>query len=215
MALLPTAPRIVRYTLNGFAVNPIATVLDYYVDENIPDSGRPEAVVTQAEIIRDSWQDSVLDTIGNNYTFTGISYVDLNSDTGVTGVITPNSGKATQGQISGAQLPPNNALLVTKRTASRRGTKTGRMFIPQVPEASVDDSGGVSGGFIASSQAIFDDFYDATTTSIVIATTYPVVVHWTRDEDGKIDPAIAGVPTKVDAFEVQNKIATQRRRLRR
>lgn len=215
MAVRPTAPRIVRYTLKGHINRPVANVIDCYVDENIPDAGRTEAVITQAEIVRDAWQDQILAITGNAYIFDGIEYVDLNSEDGVTGFLGPNGDKDDQGQVSAAQLAPNTSLLVTKETASRRGQRRGRMYLVSVPEGEVGDDGTLTTSWRNSCQGTVDAFLEAINTEIIIASTRMVVVHWTRGADGKIDPDVPGEPTDVNSLQVQPLVATQRRRLRK
>ena len=215
MAVRPTAPRIVRYTLKGHINRPVANVIDCYVDENIPDEGRNEAVITQAEIVRDAWQDQILYITGSSYNFDGIEYVDLNTEDGITGSLSPNGDKPDVGQVSAAQLAPNTSVLVTKETPSRRGQRRGRMYLVSVPEGEVGDDGTLTTTWRNSCQGTVDAFLEAINTEIVIASTYMVVVHWTRTSDGKIDPGVPGEPTRVDSLQVQPLVATQRRRLRK
>lgn len=110
------------------------------------------------------------------------------------------------GNGGSAYLPQNCALLVKKQTAlgGRRGR--GRMYIPYLlTENYVDPVGNIDPTYVGGLQDIADDFYDG----LVSADLQPVLLH---------DPGGFGVeppPTPILQLSVDNKIATQRRRLRR
>lgn len=115
------------------------------------------------------------------------------------------------GARPGGSLPNNCAFLVHKRTAlaGRRGR--GRFYIPG-PE-----DGNVAGNGILST-ALFDQVQAALNTwfarwgapSTPLADVRPVVLHSHK----KLEPPPTQPPTIITAFQLDTKIATQRRRLR-
>lgn len=118
-------------------------------------------------------------------------------DTGPTGVITG----ITWGGDSRQSGAPNSAALVNKNTAvgGRRGR--GRMYIPGVPEAEVDQAGFLSSGWLSNLQAAVDGLQ----ADMVTALLDPVLLH---SGDG------APIPYPITSFTAQGLTATQRRRLR-
>jgi hypothetical protein len=103
-------------------------------------------------------------------------------------------------------LPQNCAVLVRKRTALGGRRNRGRLFVPYLAtESNCDAVGILTPSYRTGLQDIFDDLFDAFTTAGIA----PVVLH---------DPGGIGVepaPTPMVNYVVDNKIATQRRRLRR
>lgn len=103
-------------------------------------------------------------------------------------------------------LPQNCAALVRKRTdmAGRRGR--GRMYLPGIQEASVSPTGIISGALLAQLQPAADDFLAG--LEAIVGVEGMVVLH--RSEGAGVEPA----PTPVVSLQVDERIATQRRRLR-
>lgn len=105
---------------------------------------------------------------------------------------------------TGNSLPQNCAALVRKRTdlAGRRGR--GRFYVPGVEETSVSAVGVLSNTYLTAWQAAADAFLDDLETD----GTPMVVLH--RSEGIGVEP----VPTPIVALVVDERIATQRQRLR-
>lgn len=206
-------PKTVRYTLNGRWTNDqrIANVVDMHVDEDALALGRPDAINNAAVDLRDNWQQHIVAGIQNNYTFEGISWVDLNSANGQTGSLGPNTGLPFVGANTANEgVPPNIALLVRKIVGGGRGIRTGRMYIAGLAENVVDENGVVLAAGITGWNTALAQFLDDITNLDGVAedTAYHmVVVHETA--------AGAVSTSKVTALLAQPLIATQRRRLAR
>jgi hypothetical protein len=104
------------------------------------------------------------------------------------------------GAGASAQSAPNVAMLVQKGTnlGGRKGR--GRLFIPGVPEASVDPSGIIAAGTITALNAVLGDFITDLQTNDVPM----VLLH-----------SDSTTPTPVTSLNINATAATQRRRLRR
>lgn len=154
MALLPPvhilAPTIVRYTFkhDTAAANNADNVVDISIDAAGTVS-RDDSVDDFNSHICGMWQDTVLQCFGTSTLFLGASWIDLDSADGRTGTLGPAAAHPTHGVQTPPFAPPSISYLVHKNTVSRRGERGGRMYIPDVPEASVNDAGGLSGGAIA------------------------------------------------------------------
>jgi hypothetical protein len=103
------------------------------------------------------------------------------------------------GGVGGDCDPPNTAFLIKKVTAigGRRGR--GRLFYPGVFSANTSNGGLIDGGTLSAIQADWDDWQ----AGAVSASIPPVLLH-----------ADSTPPTPILSFDVQQKVATQRRRLR-
>jgi hypothetical protein len=110
-----------------------------------------------------------------------------------------------QGAGDNNPAPPNVATLINKQSArgGRRGR--GRMFIPWwQDEAEIDGSGTITPASVIQRQAFIQKFFDT-----LAAGGVPMVL---LHADGKTAP---GPPDRVTSVVVQNRVATQRRRLGR
>lgn len=104
------------------------------------------------------------------------------------------------GGNTGAQVSPNVALLVEKQTGlgGRRGR--GRMYIPGIIEAAVTEGGDLTGD----APTDFQNAADELLTLLLGSLIEMVVLH----------SVVSVVPTAVTALTVDQRVATQRRRLR-
>lgn len=121
-------------------------------------------------------------------------------------VISPGG---STGVGSSAKLPQNCALLIRKTSARGGRSGKGRMFMPNVlPESAVDNVGVIENATVAAFQDVADQFFNDLAGEGGAGPTPMVLLH---------NEGISGstVPTPVTAFQVDNVIATQRRRLRR
>lgn len=106
---------------------------------------------------------------------------------------------AITGSLSGTALPPNCAYLLKKVTGLSGRPYQGRMYIPGVPEASVNEGGFLESADLASLQINATQFLGALATA-----GYPMVLLHTA-----VLP-----PTPVTSLIVDTRIGTQRRRMR-
>ena len=104
------------------------------------------------------------------------------------------------GTVSGDPMTPQVAYLVKKLTALGGRRNRGRFYLPGVVESKVDGAGNVLGAFQTTIQTSMDDFM----TDTGAADIGVVILH----SDG-------GTPTDVTSLQVEPKVATQRRRLKR
>jgi len=111
-----------------------------------------------------------------------------------------STGAPENGTVSGDPMTPQVAYLVKKLTALGGRRNRGRFYLPGVVESKVDGAGNVLGAFQTTIQTSMDDFM----TDTGAADIGVVILH----SDG-------GTPTDVTSLQVEPKVATQRRRLKR
>jgi hypothetical protein len=102
----------------------------------------------------------------------------------------------------GSSVGPNTAFLVHKATAFGGHAGRGRMYLPGVPEASVDSPGTLAAGVASAINSDLTTFFNALTTAGIPM----VLLH------GDSSPLVT--PTPVTGIQVATTVATQRRRLR-
>lgn len=103
------------------------------------------------------------------------------------------------GPASVGVAPPNVTFLVRKRTALGGRANRGRLFLPGVAEAAVQNGGEIAAGTIAALQTACNDWLAGLTTLQM-----PMVLLHNASSD----------PTDVSQLVVDSTAATQRRRLR-
>lgn len=151
----------------------------------------------------------------SQWTFVGTT-VRLQTSTGFL------SGEAianTVGTATGETLPNNSAILIKKNTGSGGRRFRGRMYLPMygLEESDVSSSGVIAGAEVTSLQNRLDAFLAALDTNELI----PLLLHYPFGHWDESDPPEFIIddpepdPTIITSFAVQNRIATQRRRLRR
>jgi hypothetical protein len=144
-----------------------------------------------SENIDNTWTDDVnLSSILLKYgpTATGPSVIKTTSHVG---------GQAT------SSAAPNTAVLLHKNTALGGRAGRGRLYVPGVPENSIDDAGVLAGAYVTARQAEW-------TSWLLLLSTIDlpcVVLH------GANSPI--STPTPLTALTLDGTVATQRRRLRR
>lgn len=99
--------------------------------------------------------------------------------------------------------PPNTCTLITKNTAFGGRAGRGRMYLPTCGEGDISADGLLGSSFVTGRQTDIDNFG----AGLALALLTPVVLH------GAGSPITT--PSPITSFTVQNKVATQRRRLRR
>jgi hypothetical protein len=113
-----------------------------------------------------------------------------------------------------AILPPNSAYLVRKKTLFAGKRNRGRWYVPGVQDADVNEVGVLLAARITAWQSALNGLFTD------LATFTPVIIHSVLCEAG--DASHTGPhsdtplpPTPITNFEIDNIIATQRRRLNR
>lgn len=118
------------------------------------------------------------------------------------------------GTSSASTVPPNTAVLITKRTAFGGKSGSGRMFHPGANDTIVDDSGKLTPATQTAWQTAFSAWYVAAASSgsqIVLAHTSGT---YTK-KDGTVVTVADRLPSLVLGLNVASQVATQRRRNRR
>lgn len=110
---------------------------------------------------------------------------------------------AIQGTDAGQGVPANTSLLVTKVTAFGGRAGRGRFYIPAFDETEVDAAGNLSPAMRTAAQNAMNTFL----TELEGDNLSMEVLHG--------DGSPLSEPSNVTSLVVQNKVATQRRRLRR
>lgn len=168
-----------------------------------------------AETVKGIWNTRVLPSLTDDILVNGVLVKFGPDDLGAFAVSSANS----PGQAAGTSMPPNTAFLVTKATGlgGRRGR--GRMFLPGVAEAVADDSGVISTATLQAIQprisGVLTDL-SAAGIPMVVLHSPPTVWQLVGGQPRRV-PTAGAVPnpTTVTALNVSNRVATQRRRLRR
>lgn len=214
-------PNVARYAVTGLmSGRAITNVFDVRIFNLGATVTRAEAVEDQAGVFVNQWKADIVPQMVNNYSFTQVSWVDLNSADGTVGIRT-STGTTTLPQAGGSAsepLPANVATLVRKLTVSARGARKGRTYWYGANElATVDaDPNTIISATVTGFQTSWNNFFgNVNQDASGILFNYDsrlCVVHITeRDGDGH---PTAGVSTDVTSFSVQARLATQRRRLR-
>lgn len=106
----------------------------------------------------------------------------------------------TSGTTGPDGVPPNTALLVRKTVLDVSGRFAGRMFWPGLPESEVDSAGNIDPTFLAGLQGTFNDFF-----ATMGSQGYGLRIFSEGSSDTR----------EVSELNVQARVATQRRRMRR
>lgn len=150
---------------------------------------------------------NVADTLNNTPGFTGLYRADVIAELVTvrlnTGGIAPGVHEETinlPGTLSGATAPPQVASLLQKSTGLAGRPFRGRMYIPGIAEAIVDEAGRITSPSLGIMQTAATAFLDDLGTNNV-----PMYI---------LHESAAIAPTEVTALNLSPKVATQRRRLR-
>lgn len=117
----------------------------------------------------------------------------------------PSAEVATSvpGTGGGVQTSPAVAILIRKVTAIGGRPGRGRFYLPGVQESEVENTGLLTPAFVAGLQSEVDDFF----AELVSSGMPPVLLH--------SETSPVAVPTPITSFQVDSRVATQRRRQRR
>jgi len=219
-------PDVCRFAINqSLDGRAVVNVLDMQIDTTGSTLSRNEAIEQQAEIIATNWVGDVFPYIVNDVVLNSVTFVDLNTPTGVTGeVVTTETGTLPQAAAGTASpLPSNAAVLVTKQVSSARGRRNGRMFVAGIGEDRTTTTNGneldpTNQADLNSAFSAFLSGINQNDTSIYGFESGLVVVHvltrGTPSQPGLPGPPLTGGYNVVTALAVQKRLATQRRRLR-
>jgi hypothetical protein len=169
------------------------------------DTASGASAASSANALFDNFADTILPNMNAQYV---LEYVATYAGNDGPTIVTISTVDPVPGGGSAAIVPQNTAYLIRKRTdlAGRRGR--GRMYLPSVAEQNVDAVGIVAPSTVTSLQAAFDAWMLELTDTIGNELYPPVILH--RSEGIGEEPP----PTPVVTFVVENRVATQRRRLR-
>jgi hypothetical protein len=170
-------PSGARFTIHGQWTNqrPILTTWHAIVNST---GSRPQALEEVAGMIGGAWASHALPLLANNYTFQVISFLDLDSLTGVSGQFSLAS--VQQGSQIGTNVSPYNGVVATKNILTAgRGRKNGRVFLPGVQASNIDEEGKLSDTLRNGVSTALDNFLAAVNnyTSTVVADVFLVVAH--------------------------------------
>jgi len=156
-----------------------------------------------ATAVTNAWIDDLLPALDSNVTAESFNYVDLGTELGISGPTPGVTGTLTGGS-AGAGSPANTAYLLSLEALGTRKQRNGRMYLVGVPEAATDEAGVVDDDFLDGLQDRADDFFADSAASG--DATLAVLSKSTGDDyEGRT----------VTGITVSNRVATQRRRLRR
>jgi hypothetical protein len=157
--------------------------------------------VTVEEDAGQAWNDNMADFVGNEVQ-EGVCVLQVGTGD-PSEPITYGGVIFVPGEATADTAPPNVSLLIRKRTESGGRKNTGRLFIPKPTEGGIDEGGRLSGGQFGAFQTASSQFLED--LQAIDGVTDVVILHTDVDE----------TPTVVTAFEGQQLVASQRRRLRR
>lgn len=158
-----------------------------------------------ARDVLNNWQDHIVPLLPNNYTTEGCRYTDHNVANGATGDLAPDEAKPVVGGVAGDALPPNNSVLVHKNISGFVGVRKGRMYLPPIAEAPVNEEGVIAGATVLALDTALSDFLDGLSGP---GSNQLVVVH-------KVDAPGESTVSEVTSLTTDELISTQRRRLKR
>jgi hypothetical protein len=213
-------PGVVRYTINQRKEGRVvANVLDYFLETTGSVEDRPGSVSDMAGVLINEWSDEILTQVTTDLVAESVSWVDLDSASGSTGIRTTTSQETwpQTGIGTNDPYPSNVAVLVKKNTAGGRGRRAGRLYLAGVSEGTNDATS--SNNITAATQTALNTRFAAflgntnqTVTAALEYTSAMSVVHvLTRDADGR---PLTGDHNVVTNLAVDRTLATQRRRLR-
>lgn len=216
MAPIPVvAPTCVRFTFHqtGPGGRPFDMVWDVSLDET--GVSRETAVGVLVPGVVTNYQDNLAAFLHSAYTFTGATWLDIDSLDGTGGFEPAHSGHPVHGSDASTLLPPQVCFLIHKNCGHNRAQRNGRSYFPGVAETNADNAGVV---LPATANALRDaaegfrtDIRDMTSTSFESVALR--VVHVT-DHDPDTGRPNAWSSSDVDSCSADPRVATQRRRLR-
>lgn len=195
-----TADNVTEVAILGTWTNgrPVVNVLHVQREEDTAEAS--------ARDVLNNWQDHIVGAISNNYVVSGAHFRDRNEANGVVGNISADPAKPVTGGSSGAASTPNVAVLVHKNGTFHSGQRGGRIYLPAVEEAAVDEDGALTSTFRTAMDGLLSDFLDGLSGA---GSNQLVIVHFRPTA-----PAVGEV-TEVTSLSTDLHVATMRRRLRK
>jgi hypothetical protein len=194
---MPLIAEAVQVTVRGtMDLHNWANVFHVEPSETIGPNGQALAVL-------DHYVSDILPLLTSDVQVVDAAYVDLQDDTGPSGIVTPTLPADLVGGVDAPACPPNTTYLVRYGGLSARGVRNGRSYLPGVREDEVSNGGTIT-------PETTGDVQDACTLFIsgVLADADAPLVTLHTPSTG--DP----FTTEILGCSVSNLVATQRRRLR-
>jgi hypothetical protein len=146
-----------------------------------------------ATALSDTWKANVVPWLTANVQYVGLRVSEA------AGTLDEVS-ESQHGAAGSAAAPPNICGLVKKVTGVPGKKNRGRMYLPGIPKAELNELGFLSSAQLSGLQSSLNDWMG----DLITADWVPVVLH-----------ALAGVsPTTITSLQLQQQCATQRGRLR-
>jgi hypothetical protein len=211
------APTMVRYSMVRTLPNnrASAAIVDVSLDV-LPTATREDALASTGPWLVGKYQDLIVGPSWQYGTFVGAHWIDLDSLTGQTGFVGPQSGKPVTGTATASMCSPNCSYLIHKNSTSRRGQRQGRLYAVGVAENDVDSNGTLTTAVRNSETAKWEGFRNAIGT--VTSLTGVESLAWRTihvHKPNKDDPATwTWTSSTIDTVSCDNIIATQRKRMR-
>lgn len=218
------APNVARFSVIGtYSGRNWANVFDMRIQfDPLDPTSRGTYVVAQARDVLHAFDDRILPSLSNQLQAVQVNYVDLNSAEGVAGFVQTGGGDTwpKAGGQSGQCMPGNVSVLATKiAPGGGRRTRNGRTYIVGASETITDVANPslISTASVADFTTKFEGF-SSDISNTIIGEGYSsnmVVVH-THNAGTVQDPDIVyDGYSDVTSFICQQRLATQRRRLRK
>jgi hypothetical protein len=221
MPIVVVAPTIVRFSFQHSV--PGGRVADVIMDVSLDEfvGSRTTAVNGLVPAVVESWQDFPVNNLPSQVKFTGARFLDIDSEDGHGGFQAPIAGHPITGGGSPALTTPNIAILIHKQCVHSRSERNGRTYMPGVAELAVDEAGTLATADKNAWQTAFTNFKNDVDGGLFFppATVALRVVH-VAGHTGVPQPGFPdGLPNEwsssdITSFQVDSKVATQRRRLR-
>lgn len=177
---------------------PNGAQITFGVEMTDPVAFSPSSV---ANDVRTAWDACGIEAqLVNTQSMTGILVKFGPNSTGPSGLF-PGAGAGTAATVG---VTPNTSILVAKQTESGGRAGRGRFYLPGIPEANVDAAGVIAGATLTAIQGAMTDFLG----KLDVADVPMKLLH----AEGT---SVITEPLDVTSLVVSNRVATQRRRLRR
>ncbi len=194
---------------------PVINIWDAKIDTTGTTTPRSEAIFRYAGVLLNSWKAQIMLSLHNGYVLQEIRWLDLDELTGPTGgrsstsqVVLPQSGS-----VSGTPASPNTSVLVKKQTSAGRGSRNGRCYLSPLSEAQIDYFVVEQTSLVALQQRVNAFFADSQQTAAIA--DYNAELHVVHANAAQLAGVSPGTSSKIDNLVVEQKPATQRRRLRK
>lgn len=215
-------PNAVRFSINGtYGGRNVANVFDMRIDDVSVGAERDDAIFDQAGDILNAWTTNLLPIVVNDYTALSVSWVDLNSATGTTGTRSSTADETwpQNGATSSDPTPGNVAALITKvAPGGGRRSRNGRLYVVGVSETQTDNTnaGNLTSTAVGQYTTAMEAFSsDISNTLLADGYSSNMTVLRTINQGTPSSPDIVAVGNDdVTAMVCQQRLATQRRRLR-